>query len=385
MTDAADQAMPSEEGMVLPEFDQQETAVPQQEYSRARVTEVVSDDEQTLLGTTQFTQKLKVKFTSGSEKDKEQEIEYKDVVDGSSNRKLKVGDTVVVAKVTVGENVQYDIIDRYRTPQVAIMVALFVVLVLLLVRLRGVFVIAGLGVVILALWKLLVPQLLANHNPLFITVAVAVVLAVVITYLSHGISKRSSLALSSAVITLIIAGALTTLFVWLTKLFGLASEETVYIQNFYEGVINLKGLLLSGIILATLGVIVDIASSQTKFIQETAATEENTSKHLYRAGMKHGRERITSLINTLFLVYAGLSLPLFLLFSVKGSQPSWILFNSEFITEEIVRTIVGSISLLLALPIATCIASYYYGKRKETAVAVNPQSDPAHSPHDTAV
>lgn len=77
-----------------------------------------------------------------------------------------------------------------------------------------------------------------------------------------------------------------------------------------------------------------------------------------------GREHIASLINTLFLAYAGVALPLFLLFATNGDQPLWFVVNSEQIAEEIIRTLVGSVGLILAVPIATALAAVYFGRRE---------------------
>jgi uncharacterized membrane protein len=117
-------------------------------------------------------------------------------------------------------------------------------------------------------------------------------------------------------------------------------------------------------ILATLGILDDITISQTVAVHELS--KANTSYgflELFRAGLNLGREHIASLVNTLFLVYAGVSLSLFLLFTVQSNQPWWLLFNSEYISQEVVRAIVGSIALIVAVPVATALAAYYYGKK----------------------
>ena len=82
--------------------------------------------------------------------------------------------------------------------------------------------------------------------------------------------------------------------------------------------------------------------------------------------MSIGREHITSLVNTLALAYAGASLPMLLLFTVY-QQPLWVTLNSEHIVEEVVRTVVGSLALTLAVPITTGIAAYWYGHRVHLA------------------
>lgn len=121
--------------------------------------------------------------------------------------------------------------------------------------------------------------------------------------------------------------------------------------------INLKGLLLGGIVIGALGVLDDITTGQTAVINELISANKKLNKtELFKRGLVVGREHIASLVNTLFLAYASVSLPLLLLFSQSSDTPLWVAVNSEFIAEEIVRTLVGSSTLILAVPISTFMA-----------------------------
>jgi uncharacterized membrane protein len=125
--------------------------------------------------------------------------------------------------------------------------------------------------------------------------------------------------------------------------------------------VNLRGLLLGGIIIGCLGVLDDITTAQTAAIDEIGkANPKMTFKELHRAGISVGREHIASLINTLALAYVGASLPLLLLFTVQEESPFWVVLNSEFLAEEIIRTLVGSSTLLFAVPITTWLAAYFF-------------------------
>jgi len=144
------------------------------------------------------------------------------------------------------------------------------------------------------------------------------------------------------------------------KLLGNGSEQAYFIQAGYFGSINLQGLLLGGIIIGTLGVLNDITTAQAATVEEIhLANNQLSFRRLYQKGSSVGREHIASLINTLVLTYVGVSLPLFLLFSVNG-QSLWTVLNSSTIAEEIVRTLVGSMALILAVPVTTVLAAYYF-------------------------
>lgn len=158
-------------------------------------------------------------------------------------------------------------------------------------------------------------------------------------------------------ISLIITGILAAVFIEAAKLTGFASEEAGFLQVVGEGTINIKGLLLAGIIIGVLGVLDDITISQSAIVFQLKEANRNfNSKDLYKRAMNIGKDHISSMVNTLVLVYTGASLPLLLLF-VNNPYPFSQVINYEIIADEIVRTLVGSIGLVLAVPITTLIAS----------------------------
>ncbi|MFZ5364173.1 MAG: YibE/F family protein [Patescibacteria group bacterium] len=166
----------------------------------------------------------------------------------------------------------------------------------------------------------------------------------------------------------------SVIFTNLTKLSGFAEEETVYLVGLMGGDINLQGLLLAGFIIGALGVLDDITVSQVSTVQEINAANPNLSRsEIYKKAMRVGVDHIASMVNTLFLAYAGAALPLLLLFSFK--QEPFLTFgqviNHEIIATEIVRTLVGSIGLALAVPITTFLAAYFYKKNKTAANNIN--------------
>jgi len=157
----------------------------------------------------------------------------------------------------------------------------------------------------------------------------------------------------------------------MTRLFGLGSEESLDLQYGALKNINLQGLLLAGIIIGALGVLDDITTAQTAAVAELKLANAKLSfDELYRRGMAVGKEHITSLVNTLALAYAGASLPMLLLFTVY-QQPLWVTLNSEFVVEEVVRTVVGSLALTVAVPITTFLAAYWFSRHP---VADTPQA-----------
>ena len=126
--------------------------------------------------------------------------------------------------------------------------------------------------------------------------------------------------------------------------------------------IDFQGLLLAGILISMLGVLDDISVSQASVVQELEGAKKNISfVELYRRTMNVGKDHIASMVNTLVLVYAGASIPLLLLF-IDHSHTFWEVLNYEFVAKEIIQTLVGSIGLILTVPVTTFIACIWHRK-----------------------
>ena len=176
-------------------------------------------------------------------------------------------------------------------------------------------------------------------------------------YLAHGINARTTTAVLGTVGALFITGVLAWIFVTGTHLTGLASEESGLLAASLSGV-SLKGLLLGGIVIGSLGVLDDVTVTQASAVWELhQANPSYGFSRLYAAGLRIGRDHIASTVNTLVMAYAGASLPLLVLFTLSSRQLGDVL-TSEILAQEIVRTLVGSIGLISAVPITTALAAF---------------------------
>lgn len=354
--------------------------IPPDQFYRATISQVINEttSPSATTGENMTTQKLKVKFTNGDLKGQEQEISNDGLFTLNGGKPLKVGDKVLVYVTSATGTKMFYIADTYRVPALAWMVGSFLLLAVVLSRWKGVASIFGLFISIMVIIKIVIPQIVDGKNPLLMSLIGALIIALVSIYLAHGFNRRTTVALVSTLLTLCIAAGLSIVFVKAGKLFGLGSEEAFYIQQLGTlANLNLQGLLLGGIILGALGVLDDITTAQTASVYEIKRANASLSvRELYASGIRVGREHISSLVNTLFLAYAGASLPLFLFFTVGGStQPLWVTLNSEFIAEEVVRTLVGSMALMLAVPITTFLAAYYFGRRPIGPASESSQKD----------
>ena len=336
---------------------------PPEKFYRAEVLEVYQAERENVPGYLQKVEIVKLKIASGDEKGKEVEAEslnYSQSLSNCEAFKLTRGEKVLVGKLQNLDEPFYYIADKYRLPYLFIIFVSFLAVALGLGRLRAFTSIVGLIFSIFMLAVFIVPSILEGRNPLLVSLAGAFVIAIVSLFLAHGFNKRAAVALFSTLITLSIAAGLSYTFVIFSKLFGLSSEEAFYLQAFPGANINLQGLLIGAIIIGTLGVLDDVTVTQVAAVEEIGRADSSLSTaELYKRGLSIGHEHIAALINTLALAYAGVSLPLFVLFTLSGSQPLWVILNGELVAEEVVRTLVGSIAIILAVPISTFLAAYF--------------------------
>ena len=284
-------------------------------------------------------------------------------IDVVSGVEVDKGDKVLVSLSPDPEgNDKYVITDHVRRGYLYFLVFVFVALMILIGRWQGFKSFISLAVTFFIIMWFIIPQIVAGGNPLFISVIGSVIILALIIYVTWGWKVKSHIAMLSISISLFLTGLVSILFTNITKLSGLADDNILYLVGI-EGVnINFEGLLLAGIIIGTVGVLDDVVISQISSIEQLKEANPNlTSKEYFKRGLKVGVDHLSSMTNTLFLAYAGASLPLLLLFTVR--QEPFVTFsqviNNELIATEIVRALVGSVGLILAVPIATYFAAYY--------------------------
>lgn len=335
---------------------------PKEQYYKGEVIEVKREGVRDVVGHPISYQILAVRLANNTTI----EIEVGGNPTNAAAKKLAKGDSVVVLELTdfTGKKT-YSVWDRHRLDFLPGMLIGFFLLVVFVAGIKGIRALLGMGISIAVLFWFIVPQILAGKDPLLISIVGSIVILVVSIYLSHGLSKKTTVAVIATFLSLLITGTLAYLFVTGMRLSGFGSE-TAYTLNLGKTAINLQGLLLGGIIIGALGVLDDITTTQSAAIFELAHTDNRlTFEQLAAKGYSIGKEHVASLINTLVLAYAGASLSLFILFILNPSHtPVWVILNSESIMEEIVRTIAGSTGLILAVPITTVLAAFVATKQK---------------------
>lgn len=302
---------------------------------------------------------------------------------------FSVGDRVKVGRADSPEGAEtlFYVQDFARLVPLGWLFALFTVVVLGVSRWHGLRSLAGLALSLLVVVRFVVPAILDGRNPMAVALVGGFVVVLVALYVTHGLDLGTTTALVGIAAALAVTAILGFGFTAAAELTGLANEEAQLVQ-FSAQDVSLRGLVLAGLVIGALGVLDDVAVSQasTVFAIHEANPRQNWST-LYRRAMKVGRDHIASTVNTLVLAYAGASIPLLILFSTGGVPLSDII-NSELVAQEIVKTLVGSIGLVSAVPLTTALAVTVVTKRtpaghSDTRTHVEPEAGHAVRPsHD---
>lgn len=261
--------------------------------------------------------------------------------------------------VDINGTERYTPLNMDRRGGLIVLVAIFILAVVAFGRWQGVRSLVALAGSFAAIGLVLIPGILNGWNPLLASFLVAAGVLFFAIFLTHGFNRESAVAFFGTMTAVLITGLFAIFAVDMTHLSGFAAEESVYLNFNTGGTINFTALLLGAFIIGFLGVLDDIAVTQAAVVTELYTSNPNiTRREVYKRAMRIGREHVGALVNTLVLAYTGASLPLLLFFYLTPT-PFITTINLEVFATEIVRIIVGSIGLILTVPIVTLLAVYY--------------------------
>jgi uncharacterized membrane protein len=339
----------------------------------ARVVDVVEEGTTDLGAGPQPYQVFRVELLSGDFVGSRFSVDYGLRQVRPDGPALRVGDRVMVtAAPSPDGEVQVYFADFVRTGALGWLAGAFILLILLVSRGKGLRALAGMGLSLMLILGFILPQILAGADPVLVSIVGSFALLTATFYLIHGWTLKSHTAVLATLGALLITGGLASLSVVTARLTGFGSEEALFLMQLAGRDLNVRGLLLGGILVGALGVLDDLTINQVSAVFELRrANPELGLGSLYRRAMVIGQDHIAATVNTLLLAYVGASLPLLLLFSLF-QEPALAVVNREIIAEEIVRTLVGSIGLITAVPLATALASLVAANRHRLAGWLGP-------------
>ncbi len=347
----------------LVSFAQSSVAAEAQTIEKATVVSVSDQRSESIPGTdtAEPMQTLTVSISNGPDAGKT-------VTFDNDYTQLSAGDVFYLRHTTssVDGTDYYSVSDPYRLNVLAGLAVVFVLLVIVFGGKQGIRGLASLCGSLVLIFYLLMPAILDGYSPILASIGVASLIIVAGSYITHGVNRTTSAAILGMILTVIMTGIGAYFVVHAAHLSGYNSEEDVYLNFNSKGTIDLVGLLFGGIMIGLLGVLYDIAIGQAIAVEELfRAGAAMTRKRVYRRAIRIGREHIGALVNTLAIAYVGAALPL-LLIAQDSSYGIAYAINNEIFATEIVRILIGSIGLILAVPITTMIASYMLvGRVKE--------------------
>lgn len=301
-----------------------------------------------------------VRMMEGPQKGLEREIHI-------YNDAQRVGTTVLLSSDVPADR-PASAVMVWRMPWLLALVAAMIGLVVLIGGRQGVLSIGGLAVSVAVIGLYVVPAVLGGANALAVSVVGAFIIATIAIVIAHTFRWRTIISLMSIYISLAVVVALAALSGWLASLSGVYDDVSGILAARSEVQLDMYGILLGGIIIAALGVLDDVVTTQVATVDELYKSKRSISRReLFTRGMSVGREHLSALINTLALAYIGVALPtvIALSFVVESNSQLLMTLNAEYLSVEIIRTAIASIGIILAIPVSTGLAVLLVGKKQQ--------------------
>ncbi len=339
-----------------------------------RVTQILVEETiETDFGT-QHVQVVEVSITSGPMKGQVVQVEHGGMYMSTRSSQFKCGMRVVVERTEGPNGAQYYISSVNRHLPTWILAIAFVTVIVGIGRQTGWRSLIGLAYSVLVLVRFILPRILAGQSPVGVSIAGALILMAPSLYIVYGWKGKTHAAVLGMSVSLILTWLLAVVFVSWTHLSGFGDESMGFLVVATQVELDPRGLVLAGIILGTLGMLDDIAVSLSSAVFELADANPDLSwTALFRRSMVIGVDHFASMVNSLMLAYVGASLPLFLLLMIY-QEPLGFTLNREVLVEEIVRTLVGGIGLMLTGPITSLIACWMVKHSQGDALATESDS-----------
>lgn len=270
------------------------------------------------------------------------------------------------SKIDKSSEYEYNIIDLDKRGTLILLGIIFFVLVFIVGRFQGLKSILALLITVLLIFYGFMPLLIKGYSPILLAVLLSIVSSIVTVSLITGLREKGKIALIGTSLGVILSGMISLIFVKHLHISGFTSLESIYSANYFKG-INVKQLVSAGIIIGSLGAIMDVAISIASSLEEIYRNNPEISRiKLFSSGMNIGKDIIGTMVNTLILAYIGSSLFTVLLLMIqKQNFPMIRILNFEFIVTEILRAMAGSIGILIVVPVTSYFGALLYQKRRD--------------------
>ena len=339
-----------------------------EEYLTGKIIALISEENSDEEGVAKL-QKYNVKLLEGDDKGEVVEIDLPIYKDNEYNINAKVGDRVVVYKTfdNYGNDemqLQYYISDVDKRIEIYIMGIGFIALVLLIARKNGLKALFALIVTIAFIIKIFIPAIYNGYSPILFAIITAIFSSLITIYFTVGMNKKFVIALLGVTGGVLIAGTFSYIFTYRMHLNGFLDSDLLASAYLLKN-IKIKELIPAGVIIGSLGAVMDVAVSITSSINELHETNPNISKKsMFKSAINIGNDIIGTMINTLVLAYIASSIFTLLLIYIQANEyPIIRILNFQDIAVEIMRSICGSVGILISVPLTAYIGTLIYNKK----------------------
>jgi uncharacterized membrane protein len=287
---------------------------------------------------------------------------------------VEAGDELVLNRDPGADTGQavYTFQDFPRGTPIVVLALFFTLVVGAVARLRGLLALLGLGFAFAVLLQFMLPALLDGASPIWVSLVGSSAIMFVVLYLAHGFNARTTTALLGTLFGLALSAVLGSVAVAAAHLTGFANENAIQLLQF-DPTLDFSGLVLAATVVAGLGILNDVTITQASAVWQLNEADPTSGwPQLFRRGMAIGRDHIASTVYTIVFAYAGAALPLLLLFEIY-QRPFWTVLTGSEVGEEVVRTLVGGIALVLAVPVTTLIGALVATAATATTRAPEPE------------
>lgn len=324
----------------------------------ARVDAVIEQGEITLGDVTQPYQILLVTLLEGEYAGESFQIDYGTRQIRNNMKLLETGDRILVTTSSLPDGARSaHFTDFFRSNSLLLLFIIFVAVSVLISGWKGVRSVIGILLSLAVIILIILPGIQQGRDPLLVTILGSTFFVTYSMYIIYGWNMKSHAAVIGSFLSLIITGLIAVFFVNNAQLSGYGDENMFFVSQISQNTLNVRNMLLAGILIGTLGVLDDLVIAQASAVFELYRNKPaQTFSNLFKSAMNIGKDHIAATVNTLVLAYAGASLPMLLLFSFRNVDYGMAI-NLEYIAEEVVRTLVGSLGLFAAVPITTGLAA----------------------------
>ena len=337
------------------------------EFYNGVITEIIEEDlnkDPILDGVEIGYQKVIAKVTEGQYKDNTYEI--KNNISRLYNYKVEEGTKVVLILYKQNNgNMIWDVYGYDRSSMIYVLAGIFIIVVIIIGGVKGIKSLVSLMFTLVTVIFLMLPLMFRGVEPMLAAVVSATLSIIVTLSLVSGINKKTVTAIIGTISGVVISGIIAYIFGELTHSSGMTMNDTESLIYIAEGTnLKVKGIMFAGILIASLGAVMDVAMSISSSLFEIYEVNKNIKQiDLFKSSMNIGKDIIGTMTNTLILAFAGGSITtLILIFAANMPYNKFI--NLEVLAIEIIQGLAGSIGIVLSVPITAAVGSYLCRKKE---------------------